>query len=146
VNHDYLSTGIVRLYDAMRLTDLFEPENPSRLDIEPAGRVIRSDLLQGNVRERKGRPNTERPPRNADVLHGYFHARVRGATDRTVPIDRCRLISRIGGPAIAIPLHCDVLRELAVPPASKHPEGRYPPWSTNNQLPKTRCDRVRGGC
>jgi plasmid stabilization system protein ParE len=33
-----------------------------------------------------------------------------------------------------------------VPSASRHPDGRYPPWSTNNQLPKTRCDRVREGC
>jgi len=44
--------------------------------------------------EPRSRPNTRRPPKSADVLHGYFHARVRGATDRTVPIHRCRLISR----------------------------------------------------
>src|SRR5262245_4162960 len=53
MHHDHLSIGLIRLHDAMRLADLLEPEDARRLDIEPAGRSVRSNLLKRHIRERK---------------------------------------------------------------------------------------------
>jgi plasmid stabilization system protein ParE len=56
-----------------------------------------------------------------------------------------RYIAAASSPEVAA-RYTDLLREPGVPSASRHPKGRYPPWSRNNQLPKTRCDRVQSGC
>src|SRR5215813_5921912 len=52
-NDDHLAASLVGLHDAVSLTDLVEPEDPGRLDVEPAGRSVRSNLLKRHIRERK---------------------------------------------------------------------------------------------
>ena len=53
VNDNHLAASLVGLHDSVSLTDLVEPEDPGRLDVEPAGRSVRSNLLKRHVRERK---------------------------------------------------------------------------------------------
>ena len=62
MDHDHLSTGLVGLHDAMRLTDLVETEDPDRLDVEPACRSVRRNLCSGTSESGKpGVPNTKLP-------------------------------------------------------------------------------------
>ena len=49
MNDDHLAAGLVCLHHAVRLTNLLEAEDPGWLDVEPAGRGIRGNLLKRHV-------------------------------------------------------------------------------------------------
>ena len=62
VDDDHLAAGLVCLHHAVRLTNLFEAEDPRWLDVEPAGRGIRGNLLKRHIGVGKpGVPNTKLP-------------------------------------------------------------------------------------
>lgn len=64
MDYDHLSTRLVRLHNSVRLADL----DADRLNVEPASRCIRSDLLQGHIREGEAR-RTEEEDKTAE--EGY---------------------------------------------------------------------------
>ena len=50
-DHNHLAGGLVGLHDAVRFLDVLKAEDSDRLDVEPASRGVRGDLLKWNVGE-----------------------------------------------------------------------------------------------
>ena len=49
MDHDHLAAGLVGLHDAVGFLDVLKAEDSDRLDVEPAGRGVRSDLLKWHI-------------------------------------------------------------------------------------------------
>src|SRR5215472_6479859 len=48
-DHDHLAAGLVSLRDEVGVLDVLKAEDSDRLDVEPAGRSVRGDLLKWHV-------------------------------------------------------------------------------------------------